>query len=366
MLKTKEQLLYYFNGQNIKLSTYDDRFCNNLQHLIAKNNRVTSNQKELFEKLISKYKKQIIQSGLDVEICKQLPWTTNIVPSEERYTGAQVSMLHNGEQIIVKVPFNKKFITSLRDSNRYHSLEWERNEKHYIGLLTTTSIKFLVDELPKHFPSVIFDDKLQDIINLANSYRAEIFNPTLVKVNDYYVIAAINNELYEHIKHIELNDDAKTLFLLSQYGVNVHDSIVKNDKKKLFASTMIANIDITELDDALSWLREFDVDMVYFGGRFSSSSAAMPKLARLINGDKYVKKMNKIVKNMEKQLNKLNIAYKDNSKFFKDKNIDKQPVVIQFMQGVYTDNYEPGKRVSKFIVVLDSSPVDFGVINEAS
>lgn len=367
MLKTKEQLLYYFNGQNIKLSTYDVRFCQNLQYLIAKNNYVTTNQKELFEKLISKYKKQISQAGIDVNSCKQLPWVTNIIQSEEKYTGAQVSMDRRGENIIVKVPFNKKFITCLREENRNHNLEWVRAEKYYVSPLTTTALKFLVNELPKYFSTVTFDSKLQNFIDKVRSYSAKIYNPTLVKVHNNYIIAAINNELYESTKQIELNDDPKTLFLLSQYGVTVDEDIIKDDKKKLFASTVVVNVDVSDLNDVLNWLHEFDIDMVYLGGRFSTSSTIMLNLTKIIKGKSYNKKVDNLMRNMKRQLGKLNIKYKNNSEFFKDQSVDRQPVVVQFMQGVEPTMCVPGKRITKFIVIVDSSPIDsIEVVNETS
>lgn len=364
MLKTKEQLLYFFNGQNIKLSPYDDRFCQNLQQLITKNNRVTTNQKDLFEKLISKYKKQITQSGLDAEACKQLSWTTNIVPSEEKYTGAQVSLDHTGQHIVVRVPFNKKFLNSLREGYRPHGLEWVRDKKHYIAPLTTTTIKFLVVELPRHFNSVNFDNSLRSVIDTANLYNDRIFNPTLVRVNNNYLIAAINSDLHEHIKHIELNDDPKTLFLLSQYGISVDDDLINDDKKKLFAATVVVSVDVEHLSDAITWLHEFGVDVVYFGGRFSSSSTIMYNFTRAIKGNSYTKKINKVVKGMQKHLDILNIRYTDHSSFFSKEDIAFQPAVIQFMQGVETNMHDPRKRISKYIVVVDSSPIE--IINETS
>lgn len=369
MLKTKEQLLYYFTGKNLKLSTYDEKFCQNLQHIITKSNRITSNQKDLFEKLISKYKKQIAQSGLNVDECKKLPWTTNIVESEPKYTGAQVSLANNGKKIIVRVPFNRKFIARLREDIRPNAnyLEWVRSEKYYVCPLCTPAIKFLVDELHKFFPTVNFDDKLQSLIDNALSYNARVYNPTLVKIHGNYYIAAINNALYEYIKDIELNDDPKTLHTLSQYGITIHDDITQDDMKKMFASRVIVNIDSCDLMEVLDWLHEFEVDKIYFGGRFALTSSVMYSLYQAIENNAYTKKINKLIKQMEKHLTKLNIKYGHSSSFFHNRDVpDKQPVVIQFMQGVHPDIYEPGKRISKFIVVLDSSPVDFGVINEAS
>ena len=54
-MKNKEQLLYFFLQGKISLSQYDYKFMANLQSIIQNNMRVTSNQAELFGKLISKY-----------------------------------------------------------------------------------------------------------------------------------------------------------------------------------------------------------------------------------------------------------------------------------------------------------------------
>lgn len=369
MLKTKEQLLYYFTGKNLKLSIYDEKFCQNLQHLITKTNRVTTNQKELFERLISKYKKQLIHLGIDIEDCKCLDWSTNIVESEPKYTGAQVSISQSGDKIIVRVPFNRKFISRLREDMRpnINYLEWVRTEKYYVCPLCTGAIRFLVDELHKYFPTVTFDEALQNLIDTALMYNAEIYNPTLVKINNNFYVAAINSELYESVKDIELNDDPKTLFTLSQYGISIGDDIIQNDRKKLFASTMVVNVDSNDLKEVLQWLYEFEIDKVYFGGRFAISSTIMYSLTKAIEGASYTKKIRKMIRDMEKQLGKLNISYSHSHNFFKENNVaEKRPVVIQFIQGVEPTIYGNGKRICKFIVVRDSSPVDIEVLNEAS
>ena len=57
-MKNKEQLLYFFLQGKISLSQYDYKFMANLQTMIQNQNRVTSNQADLFDKLISKYKNE--------------------------------------------------------------------------------------------------------------------------------------------------------------------------------------------------------------------------------------------------------------------------------------------------------------------
>lgn len=262
MLKTKEHLLHFFLNQQIKLSTYDKKFLHNLEYLISKYHRVTSNQRALFEKLISKYAKQFARIGLLKENLKELPWATPIVESSTEFTGAKVSI--NNGQIILKVPFNKHFITDFRGTEN-NSYEWNRDGKQYNSPLTTNALKLVSTTLPKYFSTVVYSADIIELLNPVIAYEARFWNPTYVKLNNNYYVIAVNTFLASAINDLVLDDDPKTLFLLSQYGINIDESVTQNDVKKLFASNSNPVVDLDNFRLVAGWLKEFEVDLVYFG-----------------------------------------------------------------------------------------------------
>jgi len=347
MLKTKEQLLTYFTN-HISLSTYDQKFINNLEYLIFKNQQVTTNQKNLFEKLISKYSKQFAKYNLDSNILLELPWLTKIVESSTKYTGAQVSMVRG--ELILKVPFNKKFISDLRDLEN-NTFEWNRNNKNYVSPFNTMGLKAIVKLLPKHFNHITYDSNVGKLISEVEKFNADIWNPTLVFVNGYYIIGAINSGIYNNVKDIELNDDTKTLFKLSQLSITIDKSIVSNDPKKIFASNPIAEIDSEDLTTVVSWLKELEVRKVYYGrGLNYHQSISLGELLRKEN-------TTKILGTVKDNLKKLNIKYGGSGSFFSDPE-NEICVMIQTLSRVDSLFYHAGKRISKYIILRDSTPID--------
>jgi hypothetical protein len=150
-MTNKEQLLYFFLQGKISLSQYDYKFMANLQTIIQNNARVTSNQADLFDKLISKYKKQLVRQGLVKEELKELPWKTMIVESTSEYTGAVVSLRDN--ELNIRVPFNKSFISEFRNVPN-NAFEWDKETKSYSATFGTTALKVAHSVLPKFFSTV--------------------------------------------------------------------------------------------------------------------------------------------------------------------------------------------------------------------
>ena len=58
---SKEHIIYFMVTSAINLSHYDFKFISNMQSLSHDKKQITSNQEELFNKLIDKYKKQLKQ-----------------------------------------------------------------------------------------------------------------------------------------------------------------------------------------------------------------------------------------------------------------------------------------------------------------
>ena len=258
----KEQLLYFFLNGKVSLSQYDYKFMANLQTMIQNKSRVTSNQATLFDNLISKYKKQLIKNGLDKDVLKDLPWKTDLVESTPEYTGATVSLYD--DELVIKVPFNKQFISSFRQVKN-NNFEWDKDSKVYRATFNTTALKIANSELGKYFPTVRFGDNINKLINDISAYEAEVYNPTLRVVNGNPVIIAINHILGELTQGMDLKIDSTTLYKLSMMGVNIDPSVYSSDPRLEFASKRICEVEIDQVETAISWMKNLGCDNVIVG-----------------------------------------------------------------------------------------------------
>lgn len=261
-MKNKEQLLYFFLQGKISLSQYDYKFMANLQTIIQNQNRVTSNQATLFDNLISKYKKQLTKHGLVKEELKALPWKTDVVDSTPEYTGATISIADNN--IYIRVPFNKTFITAFRNTND-NRFEWVKELKQYVAPFSTTSFK-LASTFPKtFFPTISFCSQCQTLLDDINKYAADIWKPTLTRVNGKLVVAAINSALAERLENLELEATPKSLFALSKLGVDVHPNITGDNVNLNFAANRHYDVEITDIETVIGWMKNIGCDNVVIG-----------------------------------------------------------------------------------------------------
>lgn len=261
-MKNKEQLLYFFLQGKISLSQYDYKFMANLQTMIQNNARVTSNQAELFDKLISKYKKQLTKNGLVKEELKALPWKTMVVESTPEYTGASVKLMD--DDITIKVPFNKTFIGQFR-STENNTYSWDSAEKLYRAPFSTLALKVAYQILPKFFPHVRYCDALEPIIDQLKQYEGFIWNPTAKKVNDQLVIFANNEVLAERITDKDLVITPKNLFNLTRLGIAIDPEVYEHDKKLTFASSFSYTVDHSDLETIIGWMRNLGCENVLLG-----------------------------------------------------------------------------------------------------
>ena len=261
-MTNKEQLLYFFLSGKISLSQYDYKFMANLQTMITNIQRVTSNQATLFDNLISKYKKQLTKNGLVKEELKALPWKTMVVESTPEYTGATVSLYDNA--IAIKVPFSKTFINHFRSVSS-HNFSWDKDTKTYRAPFSTVDLKVANTELPKHFKTVRFDDQLEKLINDLSVYDAKVYDPTLYVINDRPIVVAVNEVLGELIKDVDLKIDAPTLFKLASMGINIDAQIYNSNPMLEFASKQVYEIEIDQVETAISWMKSLGCDNVVIG-----------------------------------------------------------------------------------------------------
>jgi hypothetical protein len=256
----KEQLLYFFLTGKISLSGYDMKFMSNLQNMIHRDKKVTSNQAKLFDALIYKYKRQLTKNKLDTDDLKKLPWRSTVVESSPEFTGARVDCIDG--MLNLRVPFNKKFIADFK--TKENPFVWYKEEKMYKAKFSTGALKLLYNQLPKHFKSVIYSPALHSLIEEVEKYKNLIWEPTVVKVGNNYIIAGANEHLLKAVDHIDLSDlnnenDIQTAFELSRYQVKLSPSLLKERKDLEFASNFYAEVDIEDIDLVAKWLNTIKI-----------------------------------------------------------------------------------------------------------
>lgn len=260
-MEVKEHLLHYLLSGHIHLSKKDYGFFNNLQYLIKDNQKITSNQVKLFDKLILKYQRQIKKNNLDINHLNQLPWRVEIVETSLEYLEAKISIV--GNTIQIRSPFNTKFIQYIRKINPNPFL-WNKIAKVYEAEYSTYAFKTAFFSVKKFYDSVKCCEISQQLLSELEYYnQARYWAPTLIESNGKFYIAAINESLYNALGNFDLNDDPSTLFNLSTYGIEVDNDIVGNDKFKKFASQYETVVDLEDMDLLAQWLKFLKVDQVY-------------------------------------------------------------------------------------------------------
>lgn len=236
------------------------KFMSNLQNMIHRDKKVTSNQAKLFDALIYKYKRQLTKNKLDTDDLKKLPWRSTVVESSPEFTGARVDCIDG--MLNLRVPFNKKFIAEFK--TKENPFVWYKEEKMYKAKFSTGALKLLYNQLPKHFKSVIYSPALHSLIEEVEKYKNLIWEPTVVKVGDNYIIAGANEHLLKAVEYIDLSNlnsknDIETALELSYYQVKLSPSLLKERKDLEFASNFYAEVDIEDIDLVAKWLNTMKI-----------------------------------------------------------------------------------------------------------
>lgn len=260
MFSSKEQLLYYLIFGHVHLSKKDYGFFNNITNSCKENRPITSNQNKLFDKLLLKYKRQLTKLNHNIEILQRLEWKVGIVESKPEFLYAKIS---TNNFIKIKAPFNSQFIQKFRniENNRFI---WIKDKKCYAAPFTTYNLKLAVTYVNKYYKEVVYCDNTTKILEELKVYdNAKYWHPTLIKNNNNFYIYGINENLYEATKNIELNDDPKTLFELSKYGITIDSSVTNGDNILELAGKYDVTIDLEYLDTFCSLLKKLQVEHVF-------------------------------------------------------------------------------------------------------
>jgi hypothetical protein len=256
-----KHLCYYMSSGKIRLSRQDADFIGRLATLISSKSQVTSNQVGLFNHLLRKYDRQFSKLNLDVNKLMTLPWNTTIVESTAQYTDAYLSL--DDGKIIFRAPYNTKFLKHFREQPNGDLFVWVKNKKHFEAIYNTMSLKMIVDVAFKHYDTVHCCPITIDLLDkLAQYDNTKYWTPTLVKVNNRYLIAASNENIDDIISEIELNDHPYTLNYLCRHAINI-DEVIADTPEKLFASLYNPIVDYANCDEMVTWLQQIRCDGVY-------------------------------------------------------------------------------------------------------
>lgn len=332
-MNTKEQLLYFFLQGKISLSQYDYKFMANLQSMIQNKNRVTSNQATLFDNLISKYNKQLTKNGLNKEELKALPWKTLVVESTEEYTGAYVYL--ENDSLYIRVPFNKNFITEFRNTKN-NTFSWDNESKLYSAKFSTTALKVAHEVLPKFFTSVRYCKSLSNVLDELKAYANHVFNPTLYKVHDRFVVVACNATLAEQLEHVTLSLDFRTVFQLSMLGIKIDESLLTDELR--FASDRVATMEITDVEKALEYMKRLGCTDVIIG-----------------RGLRNVVNANAIISIAERLNMNIIQGIANSLKATSDPQLTSNVMMLQHTSNI--GMFEPA-HVNKIVVLKDSRPIE--------
>jgi len=331
-LNNKEQLVYYMVA-NLRLSRYDIRFLQNLEKISLVKKRITSNQVELVDKLIEKYERQFVKNQMFIKELAKLPWKTLVVETTDEYTSAHIGILN--DNLILKTPYNKAFITAFRSLSE-SSFVWDNVNKYYIADLSTFSLKLAINMVTKFFNEVRYSDNVKALIDQLTYYKdVKYWTPTLVCTNGNYIIACTNKALDESIKHITLNTELNTLAELVRYGIIIDDSIMRTNEER-FAGSYNPKVELSNICDIVPWLQNIKCDYVSVSGIGLSTNL-------------------KFKDDLRQALENAGIQYNDAGRVITHTNLSKYkfPVIVKFK--LISDDYV---NVAKVINVVNSQPVN--------
>jgi hypothetical protein len=323
---------------NLRLSRVDHKFLVSLKSFAYDKKQVTTNQYDLFKKIINKYSKQLSKNNFDITDLLELKWSCTLIESSPAYTETYIKL--SDSKIITKSPYNKDFVSALR-KNPIYSLMWNRELKQHELDFNTNNLRDLIELATRSYPVVNYCDNIQALLNKIKSYEdVKHWNPTLVYKNELLYIGASNSFVMDAIENIELNFNLDTLSNLSTHGITIDKSVIDHvistteysQKQVLFSAQFDPMVEVTDIQSVILWLSELKCDVVFGNWRETS--------------------------NINKMLAEVNIPCY-NSVELRNKTIKdefKKPVMFSFKS--FDTLFLKPQRLHKIIRFVNSQPID--------
>jgi len=260
-MRLKEDVLTYMMSGYIHVSRKDFGFFNNINYQIQHKKPITSNQSKLFDKLLSKYTRQLKKLGYNSLELQNLSWNHPVVETKFEYLQTKISILNN--RIVIQSPFNSQFIKHFR-IKAGDNFQWNKKDKAYIGEYSTYNLKIAVELTHKFYKDIRYCNHVSQLIDQIKSYKeCKYWQPTLIKLDQNFYVIAANSTIMNVISDIILSDDPKILFALSQYGIRIDESVTKGNKILEIAGEYETVIDLDYLDSFCKILNMLEIDHVF-------------------------------------------------------------------------------------------------------
>ena len=202
------------------------------------------------------------------------------------------------------------------------------------------ALKILVQLVHYFYPIVHYCGTTKELLNTTKHYdNVKYWQPTLVKINDNYIVVASNKNLDDAIKHIPLNSNLDTMVTLVDYGVTMDVGLAEDKDILKFVNEYIYETNLENLDKVFEYLKKLGCDGVYFSGH------------SLLIKKEVKEKILTVTKNIH-NLTDVSVFNKTlrsgNYKF---------PVVLQFSSIVSTSKLQTC-GIRKVIKIINSNPID--------
>ena len=324
----------------IRLSRVDAHLFNNLVVLSTHSGKLTTNQVNLFNRVVSKYERQLAEHLLTPEYVVSLPWACTIIESLPQYAEAHIWI--KDRMIYLKSPFSREFLAALNQEPVY-TMHWDRDNREYSLEFGTAALRQLIRMVNACYKQVNYCPIVTKLLADVKSFESvKYWTPTLVRRKEQLYIVACNKSLMEAIAHIPLTTDLKSISALLQYGIlidpEVYDFLLNtHDPHEVkFAINHAPTIEISELDKVIHWLKDYGCDAIHISPQ-----------------TKFQRRKSQIWCSIEKTIADLNIPILDSEEQLK---LYTNPVIISGRSLLPTAK-NPYKYY-KLIKVMNTQPID--------
>ena len=251
-MKSRENY-WYWMLQNIKFARYDRQFITEVYtRRIAKNRAVTPKQAELWEKLVYRYRQQILQANLDPDTMLAAAWAIEPMPLSADHQQPLLTL--QDSHLIMRSPYDSIQVDAWRDYRRSRDMDdavWDPDAREWIIPVTAHNLKSTLDFCRTRMPAFEIDPTVDNLLDpvLAVS-QAEQWTVQARLVNSGIMINCANQHLMAALpEHLPLT--LTTLDTLVRAGVEIHE-----DLRSYFCGsddTVVAAMLNSQQATALTW-----------------------------------------------------------------------------------------------------------------
>jgi len=331
----KEELLSYLTKGHIHIGKKDYLFFYNLQKFIENGKSITSKQNDLFNKLITKYQRQLKKEKFDITELLRLNWKTKLVPTDPELLIPKITLLEN--KLIIKTPYNKKFASALSSRTVLgQTFSWDKVNKTHVAEFNTINFKQVFGKIQDCFTEYKLCDKLRELVDSLEAYSGKIWEPTLIESNGYLYIIAVNENLYLQLKDVEIKHSLKTFYNLIKLGIKIDKSLLNDNVLDKFLNNHEVDVSYKETEIILKNLNDLGIDKVYIHS----------------NSNNFLRNSTHVVL---EQLKKYDIDFELLKVNFEPKVLVPNSISIKFSKSILTRTNISSDKV---LVVANDTPID--------